>query len=46
MSEIKLQVALDFIEFDRAIQVAREAVAGGADYIEAGPPRSARSASA
>ena len=38
MSEIKLQVALDFIELPRALAVAREAVAGGADYIEAGTP--------
>ena len=38
MSEIKLQVALDFVELDRALKVAREAVAGGADYIEAGTP--------
>ena len=38
MSEIKLQIALDFVELDRAIAVAREAVAGGADYIEAGTP--------
>jgi len=38
MNEIKLQVALDFVELDRAMKVARQAVAGGADYIEAGTP--------
>ena len=38
MNEIKLQVALDFIELPRALAVARDAVAGGADYIEAGTP--------
>ncbi len=38
MSKVKLQVALDFIELDRAIEVAKAAVAGGADYIEAGTP--------
>jgi len=38
MSEIKLQVALDFLELPRALAVARDAVAGGADYIEAGTP--------
>jgi 3-hexulose-6-phosphate synthase/6-phospho-3-hexuloisomerase len=38
LSEVKLQVALDFIELDRAIDIARAAVAGGADYIEAGTP--------
>ena len=31
-----LQVALDFIELDRAMKVAAEAVAGGADWLEAG----------
>ena len=34
----RLQVALDFIELDRALQVAKEAVAGGADILEAGTP--------
>jgi len=34
----RLQIALDFIELDRALQVAREAVAGGADILEAGTP--------
>jgi 3-hexulose-6-phosphate synthase/6-phospho-3-hexuloisomerase len=33
-----LQVALDEIELARAVQIAREAVEGGADYIEAGTP--------
>jgi 3-hexulose-6-phosphate synthase/6-phospho-3-hexuloisomerase len=33
-----LQVALDEVELDRAVAIAREAVAGGADYIEAGTP--------
>ena len=38
MSTIKLQVALDFLELPRALAVAQAAVAGGADYIEAGTP--------
>jgi len=33
-----LQVALDFVELDRALQVAAEAAAGGADILEAGTP--------
>jgi 3-hexulose-6-phosphate synthase/6-phospho-3-hexuloisomerase len=33
-----LQVALDFMHLKRALQVAREAVEGGADWIEAGTP--------
>ena len=33
-----LQVALDFENLPRAIQAAREAVQGGADWIEAGTP--------
>ncbi len=33
-----LQVALDFIEIERAVRLAHEAVAGGADWIEAGTP--------
>ena len=33
-----LQVALDFVDIERALQVAEEAVAGGADWIEAGTP--------
>jgi 3-hexulose-6-phosphate synthase/6-phospho-3-hexuloisomerase len=31
-------VALDLLELDRSIQIAREAIAGGADWIEAGTP--------
>ncbi len=31
-------MALDLLELDRSIQIAREAVAGGADWIEAGTP--------
>ena len=38
MSKVKLQVALDFLDLDRAMAVARQAVAGGADYLEAGTP--------
>jgi 3-hexulose-6-phosphate synthase/6-phospho-3-hexuloisomerase len=33
-----LQVALDFVDLDRALKVAEEAVAGGADWLEAGTP--------
>jgi 3-hexulose-6-phosphate synthase/6-phospho-3-hexuloisomerase len=33
-----LQVALDLLELKRAIEIAREAVAGGADWIEVGTP--------
>ncbi len=33
-----LQVALDILELDRAIQIAREAVEGGVDWIETGTP--------
>jgi 3-hexulose-6-phosphate synthase/6-phospho-3-hexuloisomerase len=33
-----LQVALDFVDLPRALRVAREAVAGGADWVEAGTP--------
>jgi len=33
-----LQVALDILEVDRAIQIAREAVEGGIDWIETGTP--------
>jgi 3-hexulose-6-phosphate synthase/6-phospho-3-hexuloisomerase len=33
-----LQVALDVLELSRAVQIAGEAVAGGADWIEAGTP--------
>lgn len=33
-----LQVALDLYELGRAVQIAREAVAGGARWVEAGTP--------
>jgi len=33
-----LQVALDVTELSRALQIAEESVAGGADWIEAGTP--------
>ncbi|MCI0496723.1 MAG: orotidine 5'-phosphate decarboxylase [Thermoplasmata archaeon] len=33
-----LQVALDLIQLDRAVQIAREAIEGGADWLEAGTP--------
>ncbi|MDR1612534.1 MAG: orotidine 5'-phosphate decarboxylase [Planctomycetota bacterium] len=33
-----LQVALDFIDLDRAVNLANEAVAGGADWLEVGTP--------
>ncbi|HVN65209.1 MAG TPA: bifunctional hexulose-6-phosphate synthase/ribonuclease regulator [Methanomicrobiales archaeon] len=33
-----LQVALDLLEPDRAVAIAREAVLGGADWVEAGTP--------
>jgi 3-hexulose-6-phosphate synthase/6-phospho-3-hexuloisomerase len=33
-----VQVALDFVDLPRAVEVAREAVAGGADWVEAGTP--------
>ncbi len=33
-----MQVALDFVDLDRALQLAEEAVAGGADWLEAGTP--------
>lgn len=38
MENVKLQVALDFIELPRALAVAEAAAAGGADYFEAGTP--------
>ncbi|RPH46813.1 MAG: hypothetical protein EHM91_06850, partial [Planctomycetota bacterium] len=38
MMEPTLQVALDFLELSRALGVAREAVKGGAQWIEAGTP--------
>ncbi|MHC1635659.1 MAG: 3-hexulose-6-phosphate synthase [Candidatus Methanospirareceae archaeon] len=33
-----LQVALDVLELDRAIEIARESIEGGADWLEAGTP--------
>ena len=33
-----VQVALDFVDLPRAIEVAREAVTGGVDWVEAGTP--------
>jgi 3-hexulose-6-phosphate synthase / 6-phospho-3-hexuloisomerase len=33
-----LQVALDLLDLDRALQIAREAADGGAEWIEAGTP--------
>jgi len=36
--DIVLQVALDFLNLSQALRVAREAVAGGADWLEAGTP--------
>ncbi|MCM8764376.1 MAG: orotidine 5'-phosphate decarboxylase [Candidatus Omnitrophica bacterium] len=33
-----IQIALDFVDIDRALRVAREAVSGGADWLEAGTP--------
>lgn len=33
-----LQVALDFVDLERAIEVCREAVEGGVDWIEVGTP--------
>ncbi len=33
-----LQVALDFVDLIRALKLAEEAVAGGADWLEAGTP--------
>ncbi|MEW6355630.1 MAG: 3-hexulose-6-phosphate synthase [Planctomycetota bacterium] len=33
-----LQIALDFVDLARAMKAAREAVAGGADWLEAGTP--------
>ncbi len=36
--EAKLQVALDLMQLDRAVQIARESVEGGVDWLEAGTP--------
>ncbi len=38
MATPTLQVALDLLELDRAVEIADEAVRGGADWIEAGTP--------
>ncbi len=38
LTEPVLQVALDFMHLSRALQAAKEAVEGGADWIEAGTP--------
>jgi 3-hexulose-6-phosphate synthase/6-phospho-3-hexuloisomerase len=38
MTRPTLQVALDLLEPDRAVAIAREAVRGGADWVEAGTP--------
>jgi 3-hexulose-6-phosphate synthase/6-phospho-3-hexuloisomerase len=34
----KLQVALDVLELERAIEIGRESIEGGADWLEAGTP--------
>ncbi len=36
--EPAIQVALDFLELDRALAVAKAAIEGGADWLEAGTP--------
>jgi 3-hexulose-6-phosphate synthase/6-phospho-3-hexuloisomerase len=33
-----LQIALDFVDLDRALRIAKESVAGGVDWLEAGTP--------
>ncbi len=38
MSNVKLQVALDFVDLDRALAVAGQVVPSGADILEAGTP--------
>ncbi|MBA3046268.1 MAG: DUF561 domain-containing protein [Candidatus Thermoplasmatota archaeon] len=38
MSKIITQVALDLVDTHRAVQIAREAVEGGIDWLEAGTP--------
>jgi 3-hexulose-6-phosphate synthase / 6-phospho-3-hexuloisomerase len=38
MKSAVLQVALDLLDLDRAVQIARESLSGGADWIEAGTP--------
>jgi 3-hexulose-6-phosphate synthase/6-phospho-3-hexuloisomerase len=36
--EAKLQIALDLMQLERAVQIARESVEGGVDWLEAGTP--------
>lgn len=36
--EKKLQLALDFVDLDRAIKAAEEALSGGVDWLECGTP--------
>jgi len=38
MKNAVLQVALDLLELKRALQIAKESILGGADWIEAGTP--------
>lgn len=38
MAKPTLQVALDLMQLDRAVQIARESVEGGVDWLEAGTP--------
>ena len=38
MKKAILQVALDLLELERALQIAHEAITGGADWIEIGTP--------
>ncbi|PKL68181.1 MAG: bifunctional hexulose-6-phosphate synthase/ribonuclease regulator [Methanomicrobiales archaeon HGW-Methanomicrobiales-1] len=38
MNKAVLQVALDLLELKRALQIAQEAIDGGADWIEVGTP--------
>ncbi len=38
MDQPILQVALDFVDLERAVEVCREAVEGGVDWIEVGTP--------
>jgi 3-hexulose-6-phosphate synthase/6-phospho-3-hexuloisomerase len=38
MKKAVLQVALDLLELKRAVQIAKESIAGGVDWIEAGTP--------
>lgn len=38
MKHAVLQVALDLLDLDRAVQIAKESVMGGAEWIEAGTP--------